>query len=805
MTQALLMKTLKPCILAGAVCLATGSLGAATSTWTGSVDSSFSNSANWTPAAPASGDALEFGSATRYTVDLTGASPNNGPLTFNSASDYLFTPASATFVLTGGITQNGAGAVTFENFLDVGEADRTLGGTGTGVVRFEGSINGFSGINVAGGVYEFAAFNGISGPVILSGGTLKVTQPGFGDLELQEGGDPLGYSAATNNGGRLELIAEDPLGRISVKRTNYFGPAGGTLVFSNFNLQIPGNNLNANVVEGPARIEAYPARLATLDPTGSSANDNLAGAFQLQNLHGTGPITLVLRNGAAARFQVQPVNDWTAPMFTGPIIIDGQPDGDVTADQDPLSEHGGTNIVYLSLNNISNPYHVPAGIYFKNACQLYFTHSNQRQLASDVTVTTNAAIAVQGRPSASSARTFDFGLAGGTNTLTIQEGGLAQMDLQLARWVNPLASVVMNSACFIDAGGTLRFARTYDGGGNVGNIAVNNTLTGRGTADKDAVIDLLLDNGTGTQNGVTFNAGANLVVNGSTIAGLRVQAKDAAALGNLVTAARLNALTGSAGVLTLALANNDTFTVPDGPSTAQPVSLGFDRHNGSEPTYVVSAAPNLANFQRLVVKGGLVKLQNGLSMPASNLRILGGKLALDDGSTATLAALVLSGDATLEVGTAAGAAVVLNFANSSAAAWTGTLTIANWNGDANGGGPDQIFFGTGAGGLTAAQLAQIKWINPFGAGDVTGASLLPSGEVVPLPPTTTLGTPAIVGGELQFSVEVGTPSQVSVVQRATNLNAPVFWENLATNTGSFTFTETGTASRPQAFYRVLVP
>lgn len=383
---------------------------------------------------------------------------------------------------------------------------------------------------------------------------------------------------------------------------------------------------------------------------------------------------------------------------------------------------------------------------------------------------------------------------------------LAQMDLQLSRWVNPIAPVIVNSACLIDAGGTLRFARTYDGGGNVGNIAVHNSLTGRGTAAKDAVIDLLLDNGTGTQNGVTFNARANLVVNGSTIAGLRVQARDAAALGNLITAARLNAMTGSGGVLTLALANNDTFTVPDGPSTAQPVSLGFDTHNGSAPTYVVSATPNMANFQRLVVKGGQVKLQNGLSMPASNLRMLGGGVALDDGSTATLAALVLSADATIEMGTAAGAGTVLNFANSSAVTWTGILTIANWNGGANGGGPDRIFFGTGAGGLTAGQLAQIQWINPFGAGDVTGASLLPTGELVPpLPPATTIRAPALVGGELQFSVEAGTPSQVSVVQRATNLNAPVVWENLLTNTGSFTFTERGTASRPQAFYRILVP
>ena len=99
--------------------------------------------------------------------------------------------------------------------------------------------------------------------------------------------------------------------------------------------------------------------------------------------------------------------------------------------------------------------------------------------------------------------------------------------------------------------------------------SANGPITGQGTAAKEALLDLQLDTGSGGNNGVTFNSGANLVVNGTGTGGLRVQAKNAAAMANLLTSTRYTGITGSGGTLTLALTNNDSFT--DSPARAPPL------------------------------------------------------------------------------------------------------------------------------------------------------------------------------------------------------------------------------------------
>ena len=77
---------------------------------------------------------------------------------------------------------------------------------------------------------------------------------------------------------------------------------------------------------------------------------------------------------------------------------------------------------------------------------------------------------------------------------------------------------------------------------------------------------------------------------------------------------------------------------------------------------------------------------------------------------------------------------VLRFADSSGVAWTsdGRLTIQNWSGSTNGGGADQIFFGSSASGLTMQQLSQVRFSNPAGLPPGTySARILSDGEVVP--------------------------------------------------------------------------
>ena len=96
-----------------------------------------------------------------------------------------------------------------------------------------------------------------------------------------------------------------------------------------------------------------------------------------------------------------------------------------------------------------------------------------------------------------------------------------------------------------------------------------------------------------------------------------------------------------------------------------------------------------------------------------------------------------------EIQMLAGSSSILAFADSSASAWTGgtTLTIKGWDGSLAGGGAEQVLFGSSASGLTPAQVSQIFFLDPLGAPAGTyGASILSSGEVVPLVPE-----PAILG------------------------------------------------------------
>jgi hypothetical protein len=74
---------------------------------------------------------------------------------------------------------------------------------------------------------------------------------------------------------------------------------------------------------------------------------------------------------------------------------------------------------------------------------------------------------------------------------------------------------------------------------------------------------------------------------------------------------------------------------------------------------------------------------------------------------------------------------VVQFANSSAAAWTGMLEIDDWLGSASGDGTDQLVFGNNSSALTPTELSDIVFENPFGDTNNYTAQILSDGEVVP--------------------------------------------------------------------------
>jgi len=108
-----------------------------------------------------------------------------------------------------------------------------------------------------------------------------------------------------------------------------------------------------------------------------------------------------------------------------------------------------------------------------------------------------------------------------------------------------------------------------------------------------------------------------------------------------------------------------------------------------------------------------------------------------DNAVEQLGRFILASNAIVNL---AGSASRLSFASSSGQTWTGgaTLVVSNWNGNAAGGGAEQLRFGTNQSGLTAAQLNQIRF--RIGS-EFYSAKILGTGEVVPdqlVPPSGNL-------------------------------------------------------------------
>ena len=92
----------------------------------------------------------------------------------------------------------------------------------------------------------------------------------------------------------------------------------------------------------------------------------------------------------------------------------------------------------------------------------------------------------------------------------------------------------------------------------------------------------------------------------------------------------------------------------------------------------------------------------------------------------------------------------LGFANSRNETWTGTLSVWNWTGQANGGGTDQLFFGNNGIGLTSTQATSVQFFSGSGIGSLGTGSLLNSGELVPVPEPAALPSAGLLLFTLTF-------------------------------------------------------
>lgn len=154
-----------------------------------------------------------------------------------------------------------------------------------------------------------------------------------------------------------------------------------------------------------------------------------------------------------------------------------------------------------------------------------------------------------------------------------------------------------------------------------------------------------------------------------------------------------------------------------------------------------------------------------------------------------LGEFILASNAVIDLG---GGNADLGFADSSAQSWNSAaiLVLTNWGGSTNGGGNDQVRFGTSASALTANQLSQIRFLNPAGfASGTYAAQILETGEVVPMQrPTISFSR---IGADLVLNWPGGF-----TLQTATNVGGP--YQNVP---ASPPYTN-DTSATPQCYFRL---
>ena len=192
---------------------------------------------------------------------------------------------------------------------------------------------------------------------------------------------------------------------------------------------------------------------------------------------------------------------------------------------------------------------------------------------------------------------------------------------------------------------------------------------------------------------------------------------------------------------------NNTYT---GSTTISSGTLGINNANSAASGRISgTSSVTVNNGGTLMLAGSSAwtdRINDNATMTLSGGRFDTGGLSEHGATnnTAGIGALTLQSSSIINLG--AGNSIIA-FANSSAASWTGTLSIYNWTGNTAGGGTDQVYFGNDNTGLTSTQLSEINFYSDNGVTSLGAAMILVDGEIVPVPEPATwfAGSLAMVG------------------------------------------------------------
>jgi|WetSurMetagenome_2_1015567.scaffolds.fasta_scaffold00144_2 hypothetical protein len=781
--------------------------GQTTYTWKGANNGSWGTGTNWNPTrtTPAADDILQFNTGTTLTVT---AMPNQtiGRLTLSNNTKITI-DCNGNKTLTIG---NGAGtdldiqsgsSLTVINGVAItlpASADAKVDGT----LSCDGrsfSIIAAASVNITGTLSNSSTIN-IAG-VITSSGTLtnSGTISNSGIITNNSTGTITNSGTITNNTTGIitqaGLLNNSGTLTVNVGTTSVSGTivnsgtvtgAAGYLTFESGSIyqhdqdggDIPLASWSVTstckvtgVTNTIPTIETFNQAFGNVTWNCPSQNGDLSFAAQLVRVDGnlsivsTGTGTLRLMNGGGTGTYVNTVSGdfiqsggtfYVVGTYTASGAMDFHVNGDFSVTSGTFNLDGNNNGGSAGSLYVGGNFTLAAGTTFTETGvgtnTIYFAGTAPQLYTSAISLTNTINVVVN------SGATLQMGtgaspsvLSGSNGNFTLLSGGTLG--------ITSIYGITTGTTGATGGNIQLTGTRTYSAGASYIYNGTSAQVTGNGLMQNNYPANLTINNPAGVTLTATINISGLLTMSSGT---LNMSSR-------FITA---GSLTGSSNI--------------SGGSGALSITIGGD--NTSPAAYSGLISNGGATSVTLTKTGtGVLTLANPAYNYSGVTTITGGELRLNPTSTtATFASqIVLNGGTLGTYGITANSVITfastlnlnasstislgsnshsIKFPNSSVTAWAGgALAISNWG--SNGG---HVFFGSDATGLSAGQLSKISF-----SGYPSGASILPTGEIVPPTSSVTISSasPASTAGTIKqgsannvvYSFSVNAPSAKAVI------------------------------------------
>jgi autotransporter-associated beta strand protein len=656
------------------------------------------------------GNASGAGSSTTLNIGAGGAANLNGFSYAGTISDLTGTKATAigNLNITGGSFVQLESPNTFTGITTISGANTVLQLASATALQ-DSTLN----YNNQGGTLQFASLTGLTLAGLTGSQNLALLNTSSGAITLTIGNNNVTSVYSGNLSGAGAALNKTGSGTFT---------------------------LGSNGIGGGSYTGATTLTQGTLIIGGTS---DLTGAV---NLPGTGPgaTTLTIQDNAIVNL--------TTPLI---MVSAG---GNAYPTNGLLNVQGNASLTTAGFS-IGNATRVPTGNIVTVSGSATFTdngtfnfYSSEGSTAGNSTVNLNG-----GTLAAQSLIRGGGGGTGSASTFNLNGGTLKALasDPTSSTFLPALTSLTVNiqaGGAYINTNGfndTIAATLNHNGSGVDGGLIKNGagtlSLTGPNSFTGGAVINAGTLNingefalGGSVYGGLTFNGGTlqystTLPTSGNGSGDITQESTGVVENVSILAGGGTVDTNGNTVVYANSIGNNGTgfFTkIGAGSLTLTKGGTYTGATNVNAGTLVVSGA--LSATSALAINGGTASLTvaNAINS-AAHVTLTAGTLQTLANQTQQFADLTLgAGSSTLSLGTTGS---VLNFADSSANTWTGTLAITNWNGNSGGAGSDELFIGITAD-LSPSQLADISFLNPVVNGvavnGTVGATQLADGELV---------------------------------------------------------------------------